>query len=49
MQVIGAPEVLEIVKKTNEKPVKMEPQDYKEIMAKNGFKITGFWTGITFT
>ena len=39
----------QIVKKTNEKPVKMELKDYKEIMAMNGFKITGFWTGITFT
>ena len=39
----------QIVKKTNEKPVKMELKDYKEIMAMNGFKITGFWTGITLT
>ena len=39
----------QIVKKTNEKPVKMGLKDYKEIMAMNGFKITGFWTGITLT
>ena len=40
---------LQIVKKQMKKPVKMELQDYKEIMAKNGFKITRFWTGITLT
>ena len=44
MQVVGAPEALANWQKTNEKPVKMELQDNKEITAKDGNKITGFWT-----
>ena len=44
MQVVGAPDALSNWQKTNEKPVKMELQNNKEITAKDGNKITGFWT-----
>ena len=44
MQVVGAPEALANWQKTNEKPVRMELQNNKEITAKDGNKITGFWT-----
>ena len=44
MQVVGAPDALSNWQKTNEKPVKMELQNSKEITAKDGNKITGFWT-----
>ena len=47
MQVVGAPEALANWQKTNEKPVKMELQNNKEITAKDGNKITGFWTVTT--
>jgi len=44
MQIVGAPDALANWQKTNEKPVKMELQNDKEITAKDGNKITGFWT-----
>ena len=44
MQVVGAPDALANWQKTNEKPVKMELKNDKEITAKDGNKITGFWT-----
>ena len=44
MQVVGAPDALSNWQKTNEKPVKMELRNDKEITAKDGNKITGFWT-----
>ena len=44
MQILGAPDALSNWQKTNEKPVKMELQNNKEITAKDGNKITGFWT-----
>ena len=44
MQVVGAPDALANWQKTNEKPVKMELQNSKEITAKDGNRITGFWT-----
>jgi len=47
MQVVGAPDALANWQKTNEKPVKMELQNDKEITAKDGNKITGFWTVTT--
>ena len=47
MQVVGAPDALANWQKTNEKPVKMELQNNKEITAKDGNKITGFWTVTT--
>ena len=47
MQVVGSPDALANWQKTNEKPVKMELQNNKEITAKDGNKITGFWTVTT--
>ena len=47
MQVVGAPDALANWQKTNEKPVKMELQNNKEITAKDGNKIKGFWTVTT--
>ena len=44
MQVVGAPEALSGWQKVNDKPVKMELQNNKEITAKDGNKIKGFWT-----
>ena len=44
MQVVGSPVSLANWQKTNEKPIKMELQNNKEITAKDGNKITGFWT-----
>ena len=43
MQVVGSPDALSNWQKVNE-PVKMELQNDKEITAKDGNKITGFWT-----
>ena len=47
MQVVGGIDALSNWQKTNEKPVKMELQNDKEITAKDGNKITGFWTVTT--
>ena len=44
MQVVGDPMSLSNWQKNNEKPVKMELKEDKEITAKDGNKITGFWT-----
>ena len=44
MQVVGDPISLSNWQKNNEKPVKMELKEDKEITAKDGNKITGFWT-----
>ena len=44
MQVVGDPISLSNWQKNNEKPVKMELKNDKEITAKDGNKITGFWT-----
>ena len=44
MQVVGAPEALSGWQKVNDKPVRMELQNNKEITAKDGNKIKGFWT-----
>ena len=44
MQVVGDPLSLSNWQKNNEKPVKMELKEDKEITAKDGNKITGFWT-----
>ena len=44
MQVVGDPMALSNWQKSNEKPVKMELKNEKEITAKDGNKITGFWT-----
>ena len=44
MQVVGAPQALANWQKTNERPVRMDLVDDKEITAKDGNKITGFWT-----
>ena len=48
MQVVGAPHALSNWQKTNEKPVKMELENNKEITAKDGNKIKGFWTVTVF-
>ena len=47
MQVVGDPTALSNWQKNNEKPVKMELKDDKEITAKDGNKIKGFWTVTT--
>ena len=47
MQVVGDPNALSNWQKNNEKPVKMELKDDKEITAKDGNKIKGFWTVTT--
>jgi protein-tyrosine phosphatase len=47
MQVVGDPMALSNWQKNNEKPVKMELKDDKEITAKDGNKIKGFWTVTT--
>ena len=44
MQVVGDPMALSNWQKNDEKPVKMELKEDKEITAKDGNKITGFWT-----
>ena len=44
MQVVGDPLSLSNWQKNNEKPVKMELKEDKEITAKDGNKIRGFWT-----
>ena len=44
MQVVGDPISLSNWGKNNEKPIKMELKEDKEITAKDGNKITGFWT-----
>ena len=44
MQVVGDPISLSNWQKNNEKPVKMELKEDKEITAKDGNKIRGFWT-----
>lgn len=44
MQVVGDPPALSNWQKENEKPVKMELKKDKEITAKDGNKIIGFWT-----
>ena len=44
MQVVGDPISLSNWGKNNEKPIKMELKEEKEITAKDGNKITGFWT-----
>jgi len=44
MQVVGDPVSLSNWGKNNEKPIKMELKEDKEITAKDGNKITGFWT-----
>ena len=44
MQVVGAPDALSNWQNNNEKPLKMELQNGKEITAKDGNKIVGFWT-----
>lgn len=44
MQVVGDPPALSNWQKQNEKPVKMELKKDKEIIAKDGNKIKGFWT-----
>ena len=44
MQIVGDPISLSNWGKNNEKPIKMELNEDKEITAKDGNKITGFWT-----
>ena len=44
MQVVGDPPALSNWQKGNEKPIKLELKKDKEIVAKDGNKITGFWT-----
>ena len=44
MQIVGDPTSLSNWQKQGEKPVKMELKNDKEITAKDGNKISGFWT-----
>ena len=44
MQIVGDPTSLSKWQKQGEKPVKMELNNDKEITAKGGNKISGFWT-----
>jgi len=44
MQIVGDPISLSNWQKNNEKPIKMELKNDKEITAKDGNKISGFWT-----
>ena len=44
MQIVGDPISLSNWGKNNEKPIKMELKNDKEITAKDGNKISGFWT-----
>ena len=44
MQISGAPNSLTNWQKNNEKPIKMELESNKKLIAKDGNVITGFWT-----
>ena len=47
MQIEGSPDSLSNWQSNNKRPIKMELQNNKEITAKDGNKIKGFWT-VTF-
>ena len=44
MQICGSPKVLSNWQANHQKPIKMELKNNKEIIAKDGNKIKGFWT-----